>query len=167
MISRPQQILIKRAQHDANLGDQDYRDALELIAGPGVRSSKDPRLTDEHLDNLLSYFEAIYWRKYVLGEPVRRDSTIFHQQNYWAAKNTKAENSRDRFVSRTVHQEICALEQELAGLGYAANYLDAIKRKVMGVAADGDDGSPRELSRYRAALERTLAAKRRKNADRN
>lgn len=51
MITRAQQILLKRAQAQAGLDDADYRDAIEAVSGiPGCRSSKDSRLTDRHID---------------------------------------------------------------------------------------------------------------------
>lgn len=60
MLSRPQQILLKRAQRQAGVDDAEYRDTLESLCG--VRSSTDERMGDEHLDVMLSYLEAIYWR---------------------------------------------------------------------------------------------------------
>jgi len=68
MLSRPQQILLKRAQAEAALPDPDYRSAIATISGMAdCRSSKDPRLTDRHVDNLLSYLEAIHWRQVDAG----------------------------------------------------------------------------------------------------
>ena len=61
MLSRRQQILLKRAQREAALDDAEYRDALATVSG--CRSSKDPEFTDRHLDVALAYFEAIHWRK--------------------------------------------------------------------------------------------------------
>ena len=37
MLSRPQQILLKRAQREAGLLDDDYRDALQMISGWAYR----------------------------------------------------------------------------------------------------------------------------------
>jgi hypothetical protein len=66
MLSRAQQILLKRAQREAGLQDDEYRDALEVVTG--CRSSTDRDFTDRHLDLCLSYFEAIFWRKVDAGE---------------------------------------------------------------------------------------------------
>ena len=66
MLSRPQQILLKRAQREAGLSDDEYRDALQTVTG--CRSSTAPALTDRHLDKVLAYFEAIHWRNVDAGE---------------------------------------------------------------------------------------------------
>src|SRR5208283_660769 len=99
MLSRAQQILLKRAQREAALADGEYREALETVAG--CRSSKDSPLTDGHLDSLLGYFEAIHWRKVDAGDLQRscRPDAVFRQRGHWAAKNTRQETSRDRFIN--------------------------------------------------------------------
>ena len=160
MFIRAQQILLKRAQREAALDDGDYREALEAATGlPGCRSSKDPRLTDSHLDTLLAYFEAVYWRSVDLGRlqpPCRRDA-VFRQRRFWALKNTRTENSRDRFASRQVEGEIRSLEEQLSKMGFGAGYYAAIRTATIGGRQD-----VRSLNIYRAALERTIAAKARK-----
>lgn len=84
MITRDQQILLKRAQAQAGLDDGDYRAALETVTGmAGCRSSKDPRLADEHVDRLMGYFEAIYWREvdaWHLQEP-SKGNAVFRQKS--------------------------------------------------------------------------------------
>src|ERR1017187_8978482 len=154
MLTRPQQILLKRAQREADLSDSDYREALQTVSG--CRSSKDPRLTQDHLDNALKYFEAIYWRKMDRGElqPSCRPGAVFAQRGYWAKKNTRTETSRDRYTSAKAMPEICALESALAGLGLGAPYCAAIRECV----THGDQDAS-ALYRYRAALARTLRAK--------
>src|SRR5438132_837529 len=100
MISRRQQILLKRAQKEAGLDDAEYREIIEQVSGlPGCNSSKDARLSDEHMDKLLSYFEAIFWRRVGLGQlqPPCKPDAVFRQPRFWATKNTRAENSRDRY----------------------------------------------------------------------
>lgn len=152
MLSNSQKALIKQAQRDARLSDAEYREVWQTVAG--VTSSTDPRLGDEHMDTFMSYVEAIYWRKRdeLLG------SAIFRVRGYWAHKNTKVENSRDRFVTGTVKQEIEDLERQLAELGCNASYCAAIRRKVTRDNAESAYG----LALYRSALERTLKAKRKK-----
>ncbi len=154
MLSRAQQILLKRAQREAGLSDDDYRDALEMVAG--CRTSKDSRLTDQNLDTLLAYFEAIHWRAIDAGtlQPSGRADAVFRQRGHWAAKNTSAETSRDRFNGRNQGAEIAALEAELARLGFGAGYCAAIRNNVCKGRADA-----RALHLYRAALERSLKAK--------
>ena|ERR1041385_1592647 len=147
-LTRPQQILLKRAQADAGIDDSDYRSALEQVTGfQGCRSSKDPRLTDGHLDNVLSFFEAIYWR---LPDVTRKQSKIFSRPGYWADKNRRGNTSRDRHTSNGLDAEIRELEGQLRELGFGAGYAAAIRRRLA--------ASPWA---HRAALKRTVAAKRR------
>lgn len=157
MLSNPQKSLLKRAQREAGLLDDDYRDALQMIAG--CRSSTSPALTDRHLDKLLAYFEAIYWRALDAGtlQPARSAAAVFRQRGYWQAKNTPHETSRDRFTGVNLREEIAALESKLAAIGYGGGYCDGIRRKVTSGRTD-----EHALHLYRAALARTLNAKARK-----
>lgn len=157
MLSRAQIILLKRAQHDAGLADPDYREALQMIAG--VKSSKDPKLTDEHLDKLLAYFEAIFWRKVdqANAEHEMRASDVFRHRGHGASKNTKAENSRDRFATVVLKQDIQMLERQLAALGCGPGYCAAIARNAHLDLTDSQD-----LAKYKYVLGRSLAAKRKK-----
>ncbi len=157
MPSRAQQILLKRAQREAGLSDDDYRDALELIAG--CRSSKSPVLTDRHLDKLLAYFEAIHWRAVDAGslQPSGGATAVFRQRDYWAAKNTNSETSRERFIGAKAGQSVADLEQEMAAMGYGPGYCASIRKKVI---QDRDDAHALHL--YQAALQRTLKAKARR-----
>jgi hypothetical protein len=147
VLTRPQQILLKRAQSQAAISDLEYRNALEdLTRLPGCRSSKDDRLTDAHLDLFMAYFEAIFWRGVdggILQIAVKRN-TVFGSRGYWAAKNSKAMTSRDRFAQAKLSAEIAALEASLDAVGYGPAYCAAIKRK----SGPG--------WKYKAALERTL-----------
>ena len=153
MISRPQQILLKRAQREAGVSDDDYRDALQLIAD--CRSSSSPTLADRHLDKLLAYFEAIYWRGVDGGtlQSSGRAAAVFRQRGYWAAKNTRVETSRDRFRDLNLGQTVADLEGKLAALGCGDGYCAAIRKNV----CKGRDDA-RALHLYQAALERTLKA---------
>ena len=132
MFTRAQQILLKRAQREAGLSDEDYRDALDLIAG--CRSSKSPALTDRHLDKLLAYFEAIHWRAVDAGtlQPSGSANAVFRQRGYWAAKNTNQETSRDRFNDGNLEKSVADLEREMAALGFGQGYCAAIRKKVAG-----------------------------------
>ena len=82
MLSRRQQILLKRAQREAGLSDNDYRDALQTVAG--CRSSTSPVLTDRHMDKVLAYFEAIHWRAVDAGklQPSCSATAVFRQGYY-------------------------------------------------------------------------------------
>jgi hypothetical protein len=154
MLSRPQQILLKRAQREAGMSDDDYRDALQMIAD--CRSSTSPVLTDRHLDKLLGYFEAIHWRGVDAGtlQPSGSAVAVFRQRGYWAAKNTRLETSRDRFTDLNLGQAVADLEVKVAAIGCGAGYCAAIRKNV----CKGRDDA-RALHLYRAALERTLKAK--------
>jgi len=154
MISRAQQILIKRAQRAAALTDDEYRDALELVSG--CRSTKDSSLTDRQVDLALAYLEAIFWRAVDSGElpmPCSPDA-VFRQRGYWAAKNPSGRTSRDRFTGRNIEQEISEFESALAALGYSDAYCQAIRARAVEGRRD-----PRSQLIYRAALRRTLASK--------
>lgn len=153
MLSRPQQILMKRAQAQAGLTDADYRELLANELGFGVRSSTAPQLTDRHLDKFMAFVEAIFWKRVDEGRPF--DAALaaskrlpFQVRGYWAAKNNAQQNSRDRHVSAAVETEIAHLESEMKSLGHNQRYLDSIFNRV--------GGSPWA---YKAALERTLATK--------
>jgi hypothetical protein len=153
MLTRPQQILLKRAQQEAGLSDSDYREAIATVSGHAdCRSSTDPRLTDENADNLLSYFEAIHWRRVDSGElqPSCKPLAVFRQRGYWAGKNRKGNTSRDRHTNIEVGHAVNALEDELMRMGYGLQYLSAIQNKII----------PFSVVKYHAALKRTLAAKR-------
>ena len=159
MLSRAQQILLKRAQREAGLGDDEYRDAMETVAG--CRTSKDSRLVDRDLDKLLAYFEAIHWRAVDAGslQPSSNAAAVFRQPGYWAAKNTRQETSRDRYNGRNQGAEIAKLEAELAGLGFGTGYCSAIRNRVCQGRTDAH-----ALHLYQAALERTLKANARREA---
>ena len=164
MLSRKQIILIKRAQRQAGIADADYRNDLEQLCD--VRSSKDPKLTDGQFDQIMAYFEAIYWREKDKAEGQRLNAKgptsafsiqplalPFLNRGYWANKNPKHNTSRDRYDEQNVRVTIAELEAELIEAGVTNPYCEAIKRKV-----------GNSLRAYAAALRRTLYA-RRKYAD--
>ncbi len=136
------------------MSDDDYRDAMETVAG--CRTSKDSKLADRDLDKLLAYFEAIHWRAVDAAalQPSCKPDAVFRQRGYWAQKNTSAVTSRDRFNGRNQGGDISALEAELAKLGFGAAYVAAIRANVCKGRADAH-----ALHLYQAALARTLKAK--------
>ena len=156
MITNPQKALIKRAQAQAAIEDAEYRDALATVSGlPGCHSSTDPRLTDRHVDHILAYFEAIYWRKVDHSEadlPGAFRNPVFQRQGYWAAKNTSDSTSRERYTMDTLASECAQLEARLARLGFGLKYCMAIQNHIR----------PLNLWKYRAALTRTLESKQHK-----
>ena len=157
MLSNPQKALLKRAQREAGLSDDDYREALEMVAG--CRSSTSPALTDRHLDKLLAYFEAIHWRAVDAGtlQPSCKPNAVFRQRGFWAGRNTNAETSRDRWNDQNLGRDVSDLERQMAALGFGQGYCAAIRNKV----AHGRDDA-HALHLYCAALQRTLKAKARR-----
>jgi hypothetical protein len=155
MISRAQQILIKRAQREAGLPDSEYREALQ--AATGCRSSTDPRLTDRHVDLVLAYIEAIFWLAVDIGQLQApcSPSAVFRKRRFWASKNPANSTSRDRYVLADLGGKIAAAESALAALGFGPAYCEAIRSKV----AHGEAG-PMADRMYLIALERTLRSKR-------
>lgn len=154
MLTNPQKGLLKRAQAEAGLEDVEYRDAIEMVSAlPGCRSSTDARLTDDHFDSLMSYIDAIYWRK-VDTEDWHLHScngfSVFVKRGYWPAKNQRGDTSRDRFTGEKLRGEIQQAEQALADLGYDFSYVQGIQNRIV----------PFSLVNYLAALTRTLKSKR-------
>lgn len=157
MISRAQQILLKRAQKQAGVDDADYRTTIADCTGlDDCRSSTDPRLTDRHLDVLMSYFEAIHWRAVDSGLlPAPTDpGQPFRARGYWAGKNTSRSTSRDRYVERDLAGQVAEAEAALHKLGYGLQYCAAIRNNIV----------PFSLPKYLGALSRTIHAKQAKAA---
>jgi hypothetical protein len=157
MLTRPQQILLKRAQRQAGIEDAEYRETMESLCH--VRSSTDPRLADEDLDKMLAYFEAVFWRGVDAGrlQPSCKPNEPFQKRGFWKARNCAGNTSRDRHSYSDLSIRIEAFEADLALLGYGPDYCQAIREKV----THGRD-DVRALHHYRVALERTLSAKRRR-----
>lgn len=128
MLTRKQRILIKRAQAQAGVSDPEYR---ALLAGvtrlPSCRSSKDDRLTDEHFDAILKFFEAIYWHQL---DPAAGGTDIFPSPGWWASRNVRGNTTRDRFALGGLHRKIQAAESVLLRLGKDDAYLAAIRRRA-------------------------------------
>jgi len=140
------------------LDDADYRDTIATVSGMAdCRSSKDARLTDRHVDNLLGYFEAIFWGKVDAGalQPGCKPNAVFRQRGYWAGKNRRGDTSRDRYVAQTVESQVADLERQLAEFGCGLSYLQAIQQRMQ------RGGAPFSLVKYASALKRTLEAKQR------
>jgi len=146
MLSNPQKALLKRAQREAGLGDAEYRSALQMIAG--VDSSRDPRMNDEQLDRVLSYFEAICWRGRDAGDlPMPSHWCVFSQRGHWAKKNSSKSTSRDRYTTERFDEQISELETALGEFGLGPKYCGAIRSRI------------KTPAHYIAALRRTLAAR--------
>jgi len=139
------------------MSDDEYRDTLEMVAG--CRSSTDPRMTDRHLDQLLAYIEAIFWRGMNAGtlQPAGSRDAVFKKPGFWKSRNPAGETSRDRFTGRNQGAEISDLEAKMNALGFGPAYLNAIRDKVCHGSTEAH-----ALHLYAAALQRTLKAKARR-----
>lgn len=124
----------------------------------GVESSTDQRFTDEALDRVLGYFEAIHWKAVDAGavQPDCSPSAVFRKRGYWQAKNRGGNTSRDRFTMATLADEIAALELSLQQeFGIGPEWLAAVRWRV---TKSNDDLMARQ--HYRAALVRSLESRR-------
>src|ERR1051326_9204948 len=127
MLTNAQKALLKQAQRQAGLEDEEYREVLETVSG--CRSSTDPRLGDRHLDKCLAYIEAIFWRRVDQGKLERSPNprAPFRQRGHWASKNTSKESSRDRYMQNDASELIARLEAEMAEYGCGPEYCAAIR----------------------------------------
>jgi hypothetical protein len=172
-LSRDQQILLKQAQAQSGIDDTEYREFLESVTALfGCHSSSDPRLTDAHLDNLISFFEAIYWHgvdSHTLRSPqeiidtwyidhpraTKLPTLPFRERGFWATRNTRGNTSRDRYSAEDVQSQIRAAEGQLVAMGFGFRYLQAIQNKIV----------PFDGWKYLAALKRTIAWQKKKRTN--
>ena len=154
MLSNPQKALIKSAQRQAKLPDEEYREVLKTVTG--YSTSTEPRLGDRSCDKILAYLEAIYWRKVDKNEiqHAATERSPFRQPRYWANKNNREENSRDRFMQTDVSAAIRHSEAALAKLGFGPAYCATIRQNVTQGQSD-----PHAMFCYNAALQRTIQSK--------
>jgi len=156
MLTNAQKQLLKRAQRWARMEDEDYRDSLATVTGwQDCRSSTDPRLTDEHVDRLMRWWEWGYWQAVDSGEfeHVGARSNPFRDRNYWAAKNRMGGNSRDRWAADQFQRRCTQLESLMRAAGKRDEYLTVIRQRTGGGW------------KYVGALERTLRAMHRKQSE--
>lgn len=154
MLSNEQKAILKRAQREALIEDEEYRDILENQLGFGFRSSTDPRMGDRHMDKAMSFFEAIYWREVDSGAiTIRHPKTVFSQRGYWQKRNGAGSNSRERYAANGLAEQINTLEANMRHLGKNDYYLAAIRRNCQ-----TDWG-------YKMALERAVKANQAKQAE--
>ena len=155
MISRAEQIWLKRAQAAAGIADTEYRESLERFAH--VRSSTDPRLTHDQFERLMGYFEAIYWSLRDSGAV--QPNEVFRRRGYWAERCHDGDRNRARYAMHQQTEQIHELERDLIGMGFSVDYLDEIRMRSMHAP---QHPTPRDLAGYRAALQRTLDSRQRK-----
>jgi hypothetical protein len=152
-LTKSQKIILHQAKRQAVLDDTEYRDLLEHIGGPGVRSSTDPKLDNRHLDKILAFMEAIYWRKVDAGQVEHEFNPkhTFRNRGFWAQRNTAQETTRDRFNTAELAAAIQELEAEAPQMGNHPNYIDAIKWKVTNGQTDSNPfGSSKPHSNARS-----------------
>lgn len=150
-LSNPQKAKVHMAKADCRLGDTEYRECWSTLF-PGITSSADKGLGDEHFDKFMKYLEAIYWRLRMAGKA--EWSKVFQRPHYWAEKNTSESTSRDRHSLTQVQGEVKVLEKKLMHLGFGHAYCNAIAKKVLPA-----NPSPADWFKLRNALSRTVANK--------
>ena len=151
MLTREQIVLLKRAQRQAGIGDDEYRELMHTVCG--CRSSKDPRVRNEDWDALMSLFESIHWRSVDAGalqESCKADAP-FRKRGYWSGRNNRQSTSRDRYVSGQMTEDILRLEEAMQARGYDGDYLAAVLER----AGRGKQGVRAAIA-YRSALMRLL-----------
>lgn len=147
MLTNAQKSLLKRAQRQAGVTDDQYRDDLRSVTGCAT-SSRDRRVTDRHLDHMLGLYEATYWRGVESGElPPPNGNAVFRKPGFWAGRNRKGHTSRDRYHARELGAQIAELEETLIESGHHKEYLNEIFERTGNAAA------------YAAALRRTTRTK--------
>ena len=153
MLSKSQMMRLQMARRQAGIEEAEYRDMLAHIFD-GCVSSTDPRLTNEHWDRIIAFWEAVYFRKLDRKEvkPPGRNA-MFQKRGYWAQKNKRGNTSRDRFTSNDLAGQIAAAEARLLALGKGPHYCAAIRSRI-----GGDAASPLQQRKYLAALEKTTEA---------
>jgi hypothetical protein len=156
-LSKSQKMMVHMAKAACALEDAEYREVWSSLF-PGVTSSTDTRLGDEHFDLFMKYMEAIHWRKRNAGEVGY--SKVFQYPHYWKEKNTKASTSRDRHNLQEVQGDCDKLEQQIMALGFGHGYINAISRRVLGA-----NPTVAQWFQYRQALSRTLASKLKEKED--
>ena len=149
MLTRSQIILLQQARRASGLPEDEYRMVIASVAGMSdCRSSKDPRLGDDHFDRLMKLFEFHFWALVDAGQapsPALASRHVFRNRAYWAAKNPReGVNSRDRFSDHHLGTQIANLENRLHVLGKHPEYIAAIEHNTGG-------GFP-----YLCALKRTI-----------
>jgi hypothetical protein len=190
MLSNAQKWLCKRAQAQAALSDADYRDTWQTVAGvtSSTDPKLTDRQMDKFLALLEAIYwrkvdagqapspQAIAQlakdaaaipspggegqgeggpsRAATLNPLLRRlDLLPFRARGFWANKNTKESTSRERFAAQAIASEIQELEAQLDAIGYGGQYCARILENI-------STAGPQRLVNYRAALRRTLNAKR-------
>jgi len=133
MLSNPQKSLVKRAQRQAAVPEEDYRDMWRVVTGwMDCDTSTDPRLGDVHMDRMMGYLEAIYWRRVQEGtlQPVSKPNAPFLKEGFWKNRNKAQSTSRDRYQKQRITESVHDLERRLLAAGYPPQKISAIKGKL-------------------------------------
>jgi len=151
-LSKSQKAFVHMAKAACALEDAEYREIWATLF-PGITSSADKALGDEHFDKFMKYTEAIYWQMRREGKAY--SCKVFSRPHYWTEKNEAGNTSRDRHALEVVQGHCQELERELLGMGFRHSYCNAISRRVLGANPQVND-----WYKYRNALSRTIASKR-------
>ena len=133
MLSNPQKSLVKRAQRQAAVPEEEYRDMWRMVTGwEDCDTSTDPRLGDVHVDRMMGFLEAIFWRRVQEGalQPASKANAPFLKEGFWKNRNKAQSTSRDRYQKQRITTSIHELETKLQAAGYPMQKIIAIKRKL-------------------------------------
>lgn len=133
MLSNPQKSLVKRAQRQAAVPEEEYRDMWRMVTSwQDCDTSTDPRLGDVHMDRMMGFLEAIFWRRVQEGalQPPSKANAPFQKEGFWATRNKAQSTSRDRYQKKRIGDSVQDLEARLLAAGYPPQKIAAIKEKM-------------------------------------
>lgn len=133
MLSNAQKSLVKRAQRQADVPEEEYRDMWRMVTGwQDCDTSTDPRLGDVHMDRMMGFLEAIFWRRVQEGalQPPSKANAPFQKEGFWATRNKTQSTSRDRYQKKRIADSVQDLEARLLATGYPPQKIAAIKGKL-------------------------------------
>ena len=78
--------LLQQAQHEADLSDDEFLGALELVTDSLGEPGRSRNFASRQIEKLMAYLEAIYWRKADAGQlqAAGGRAAVFKQRGYWA-----------------------------------------------------------------------------------
>lgn len=151
MLTPAQKSLVKRAQRQANLDDEQYRDLWRVITGwEDCDTSTDPRIGDRHVDKMMGMLEAIYWLRVDQAQLTHAPGkhSPFLNREYWSRRNKAGQTTRDQYAEKRLAAECNSIALRLQSAGYPIQKIWGITNKLAGKG-------PVAL---KAALSRTLAS---------
>lgn len=133
MLSNPQKSLVKRAQRQADVPEEEYRDMWRMVTSwQDCDTSTDPRLGDVHMDRMMGFLEAIYWRHVQEGtlQPASKANAPFQKEGFWKNRNKAQSTSRDRYQKQRITESVEDLKVKLMKAGYPVQNITALERQL-------------------------------------